>query len=292
MAYSFQTFVFNEIFTATAANQMESNARDHRHGRDDVVPSGLNFSQTNKTASYSLDSSTDNGELFRAGAGSSDMDLDLPDASTAGDTYAAHGLNDNDLQGSVETGVVNFDPAGSDTIGDVLTNWPIAPGEMGSMISSNGSWYPFGFSGMHPIGIVSIASESTVFIIPKGWAIMVAFFEEISGLGTTEAIRMETRISGGSFDTTDTLDLGTAPNGSGYKAVVALFNFDKPDGAQKPLATLLGGFDNGGALSAATEECGANSATEVDALRVQAPGGGLAVQGRIALFGLARRVSI
>ncbi len=290
MAYSFQTFVFNEVFTSTAANQMEVNVRDHKHGQNNVTPSGLNFSQTNKTASYSISSSSDNGELFRSGAGSSDMDLDLPDASTAGDTFAVHGLNDNDLQAG-EPGVVNFDPAGTDEITPQgITNWPITPGEVGGMISSNGIWYPYGFSGLHPIGTVSVSGAGNLFIIPKGWAVFLAFFEEISGSGATAAIVMDTRISGGSFHTTDSLDLGTAPNGSGYRAAVMLFNLDKPHGQATPVATLIGGKDNGGVLTAATEECGADSATEVDAIRVRATTNSLAAQGRIVVFGVCRRI--
>lgn len=292
MAYSFQSFVFNQIFTSTAANQIEVNIRDHVHGHDNVAPSGLNFSQTAKTGTYSVNGTSDNGELFRAGAGSSDMDLDLPDASTAGDNFAVHGLNDNDLQGSTEIGSVNFDPAGTDIITEqAFTNWPVSPGEMGSMISSNGIWYPFGFPGLHPIGIVN-NSDTAVFIVPRGWAIVLAYLEEISRASSSGAINLQTRISGGSFNTGTTLDLGTAPNGSGYRALVMLFNIDKANGTEIPQGVLLGGVDNAGALSPVTEDCGDNSATEVDALRVRPSSGSLQAQGRIILFGVARRVTV
>ncbi len=106
MAYSFQTFSFEQVLTSAQVNQIEVNIRDHIHGRDSVGKVGLSWPRTAKTGTFTA-VAADVGEIFDVTSGTFTIDFDA--AATLGAGWAITIANTG-------SGKVTLDPNGAETI--------------------------------------------------------------------------------------------------------------------------------------------------------------------------------
>lgn len=302
MAYSFQTFAANQVFTEGQANQIEVNIRDHRHGQNSVAPVQLSWEQTAKTATFDV-LRTDNGKFFRAGSGgTTDVVARLLDVSSAGEQFAFGVLNDNDLQLNVgsegQTGVVLVNSSVAQPITPAgFRDWPVTPGEAGYFIQSSGHWYPYGFSGLHPIAHVlqqstAIGSHIRAYI-PAGYNAVLAI-PRTSNTKNSDELNLRTRRasqSSGSYDdeivhlcsTVDTLITGPA------LAAVGIFNLQKQDGAQSPFTVL---FTGQATLETVTAAGSADNSPVVEIMVQNSGGTSLATGSFMDVYGLKRYITI
>lgn len=89
MAYAYQTFSSGQIFTASQAQQIEDNIRDHRHGLNGVAAAGAAWTTVSKGATFSI-ASTDAGTLFKCWG---DFNIDFATAATLGANFGAAFVN-------------------------------------------------------------------------------------------------------------------------------------------------------------------------------------------------------
>jgi hypothetical protein len=89
MAYAYQTFNSGAVFTASQAQQIEDNIRDHRHGVDGVGASGASWAVSSVAASQAI-ASTDAGKLFKCYG---DLALTFATAGTLGTSFGAAFVN-------------------------------------------------------------------------------------------------------------------------------------------------------------------------------------------------------
>lgn len=75
MAYTKQTFSFNQVVTATQMNQIETNIADHVHGKDGVGKTGVSWPLETLTAGQTL-TEDDVGKLFECNSTPYTLDFD------------------------------------------------------------------------------------------------------------------------------------------------------------------------------------------------------------------------
>ncbi len=305
MAYSFQTFTNSQVFTEGQANQIEVNIRDHVHGQNSVAPVHLNWTQQNKTSTFDVVAAM-NGQFIRAGTSqTSNMVARLLDVASAGESFAFGVLNDNDLSLGVgsqgATGVVLVSSSTAQPMTKAgFRDWPVTPGEAGYFIQSSGAWYPYGFSGLHPVGRDrldgSLGADLTV-NISSGYDAYLILVEDAETPKSQLPLHLRTRRSGvssGSYDD-EFLDLGDAPSGGVYSTHCAmLFNVAKQDGADNPFAVLFCGYDGGTPTietPLVTALVGSADTAPVAEVVVQVSGGNGLATGTLSVYGLRRFVT-
>ena len=126
MAYSKQTFTFEQVLTSSEMNQVEDNISDHIHGRDSVLRTGISFPRTAKSAGFTV-GTDEAGELF---ACTGTFTVTFPSATAVSPGWAV--TVDN-----VGSGSITIDPDGSETVNG-LSTLTIGPGQF-AFIYSDGS---------------------------------------------------------------------------------------------------------------------------------------------------------
>lgn len=124
MAYSFQVFTTDQIFTAPQANQIMEAIRDHKHGQGGVSASGITWDYTVKDAGFTLQA-TDAGKHFLMKPvpyTSGTLVVDFDTIGTLGAGFAATFTN----VGS--RGTILLDPSGSEKI-DAASEYCVGIGE-------------------------------------------------------------------------------------------------------------------------------------------------------------------
>ena len=110
MTYILQTFSFEQVLTSAQMNQVEVNIRDHVHGRDSVVSTGINFPRETKADGFTAQVS-DNGKFFEC---SGTFTITFDSAATLTSGWAITVSN-------TDAGDITIDPNGAETIDGVTT---------------------------------------------------------------------------------------------------------------------------------------------------------------------------
>lgn len=127
MAYSKQTFTFNQVATSTQLNQIETNIADHYHGKDGVGKIGISFTREALTGAHTA-VAADVGKLFDITSGTFTINFDP--AATLGAGWSASFDNNG-------SGIVTLSPDGSEEI-DGESSKAITPGSA-VIVYSDGS---------------------------------------------------------------------------------------------------------------------------------------------------------
>jgi hypothetical protein len=132
-------------------SQVEVNIRDHTHGADGVIKTGISFVRTAKTATFNVTAS-DVGQLFDITSGTFSVTFDA--AATLGAGFAVTIRNSG-------TGVLTLDPNGAETINglDTLSLAPLAS----ALVYSDGSnlLAIFQSGELFPIGAISATGQAS-----------------------------------------------------------------------------------------------------------------------------------
>jgi hypothetical protein len=105
MAYAFQIFSFEQVLTSAQMNQVEVNVRDHVHGLNSVVKTGLSWPRSPQSAGFGL-GVDDVGGLFEL---SGSFTITFSAAATLGNGWAVTLYN-------TDSGAITLDPNGAETI--------------------------------------------------------------------------------------------------------------------------------------------------------------------------------
>lgn len=308
MPYSHQVFVANQVFTDGQADQIEVNFRDHIHGQSSVAPVALNWPQSNKTDTFDVGIS-DNGIFFRCGTSQSSNMVARPlDVSSAGEEFGFGVLNDN----SLALGVSSIGATGAVLVNSSLAqpimragfrDWPVTPGEAGYFIQSSGFWLPYGFSGLHPVGMSdTVQSDANgtyvTAYLSGGYDAYLILAWEFNTFKSLDILNLRTRRSSQNSGTYDDeiARLSQIPGSDNAQfACAGLFNVSKQDGASDPFTILFCGYNS---VSPTIETplvstvCGSADSSPVEQIMVQTSGGNAIAEGIVAVYGLKRYVTI
>ena len=152
MTYSFQNFSVGQVLTAVQMDQVEANIRDHIHGRDSVVLSGLSWRYSNKTANYTI-VADDIGTLFSC---SGTFTLTLPAIANVASGWSITVHNRG-------TGLVTVEGNAAETI-DGQANIIVGAGGSATLFEDGnaGEFRTYATGGvLAPIGTFSDANQST-----------------------------------------------------------------------------------------------------------------------------------
>ena len=108
--YSFQTFSFEQILTSSQMAQVEVNIRDHVHGRNNVLKTGVSFPVTDKTGAFTAVAG-DVGEMFNCNG---TFTITLTAAATLAAGWSIGITNDG-------SGTITIDGDGAETIDNAAT---------------------------------------------------------------------------------------------------------------------------------------------------------------------------
>lgn len=217
MAYSKQTFTFEQVLTAAQCNQLETNIADHVHGRNSVGKTGLAWPLTTKTASFAV-GATDVGGIFSC---ANSIGVSLPAAATAGAGFAVTLVN-------IGSGAVTVFPNGSERI-DGLTSVLLAGNRSVVLHTDGNQFFRLGStSGLTTIvASTAFAAANNVDItdIPQGHSALLLEINSASGDTSTRAFIVQVSVDNGvTFDTTMGNYVGGRAEDNAGTAVVAAVN--------------------------------------------------------------------
>lgn len=203
MTYSFKNFSVGEVLTATTMDQISANIRDHVHGVDSVVHSGLHFGYENKTGAYTVVA----GDIGKVISCSGTFTVTLPAAADVANGWAVTIHNRG-------TGTITVDGNGAETI-DGVASKTLGPGASLTVFedSNAAEWRSYGGGGWSFIESDTPAAASQVDFtnaINSFDRIRLSGFVEMSSTGSLQVQLMTSATVRTSGYLTRWIEMGTS----------------------------------------------------------------------------------